>query len=298
MKTKKRQQSINPKSKKNKTVKHLHNPFVKTLKPDYPLYASKKYDGKSILEYTKKQEKLHKTRCFNENMTWFGDYEEARHYKTKENKMYEWKIKKETRLINMNEKNTLFFKNLFQKAPPVTKFALAIQIGKPELEKINKLKHKIQDKNIDIKYLTMTQREKALYEFQFAYGYISAEEQYQFMKFIRFLIENNIIEINRREGKGTSILTKLIAKINYYYLLNKTNHQSHNRLSFYLFDKCALNNLCKLLPKKYKIEGVFQADESSFWFPDLVIYKMNIKEYVLFNPHHNLLYVKEVIKTT
>jgi hypothetical protein len=57
MKTKKRQQS-----KKNKTIKHIqskYNPFVKTLKPAYPLYASKKYDGNSILEYTKKQEKIH-----------------------------------------------------------------------------------------------------------------------------------------------------------------------------------------------------------------------------------------------
>jgi hypothetical protein len=190
--------------------------------------------------------------------------------------------------------NATFFKNLFQKAPPLTKFALAIQIGKHQMQKINKLTNKIQDKNIDTKYLTMSTREKALYEFQFAYGYISAEEQYQFMKFIRFLIENDIIEINRREGKGTSILSKLITKINYYYLLNKTNHQQHNRLSFYLFDKCALNNLCKLLPKKYKIEGVFQGDGKSFWFPDLIVYKMNIKEYVLFNPHHNLIYVKEI----
>jgi hypothetical protein len=231
-------------------------------------------------------------------MTWFGDYEEAKHYKTKENKIYEWKIKKETHLINMNEKNATFFINLFQKAHPLTKFALAIQIGKPELEKISKLANKMSDKRIDTKYLTMKQSEKALYEFQFAYGYICAEEQYQFMKLIRFLIENKIIEINRREGKSTSILSKLIAKINYYYLLNKTNHQSHNRLSFYLFDKCALNNLCNLLPKKYKIEGVFQEDEKSFWFPDLIVYKMNIKEYVLFNPHHNLIYVKEVIKTT
>jgi len=291
MKTKKRQQP-----KKNKTVKRQskYNPFFKTLKPDYPLYASKKYDGNSILEYTKKQEKIHKTHCFNENMTWFGDYEEAKHYKTNENKMYEWKIKKETRLISMNEKNAVFFKHLFQKASPLTKFALAIQIGKHQMQKINKLTNKIQDKNIDTKYLTMTTREKALYEFQFAYGYISAEEQYQFMKFIRFLLENDIIEINRREGKGTSILSKLIAKINYYYLLNKTINQQHNRLSFYLFDKCALNNLCNLLAKKYKIEGVFQADESSFWFPDLLVYKMNIKEYVLFNPHHNLVFVKEV----
>ena len=42
------------------------------------------------------------------------------------------------------------------------------------------------------------------------------------------------------------------------------------------------------MPSKYKIDGVFQANDKSFWFPDLVVYKMNIKEYVLYNPHHNL----------
>jgi len=68
----------------------------------------------------------------------------------------------------------------------------------------------------------------------------------------------------------------------------------YNRLSIYLFDKYALNNLCKIIPSHFKISGVLQENTKSFWFPDLIVYKMNIKEYVLYNPHHNLIYDKIV----
>ena len=46
--------------------------------------------------------------------------------------------------------------------------------------------------------------------------------------------------------------------------------------------------------KTYKISGVYQKNDTSFWFPDLIVYKMNIQEYILFNPHHNLVYEKNI----
>ena len=143
--------------------------------------------------------------------------------------------------------------------------------------------------NINTPYLDMKKNERAYFEFKFAYGYIDVEEQYQFMKLIKFLIENNFTEIHLREG--TSILHKIKIKIEYYYLLNKTNSKKkYNRLSVYLFDKLALSNLCKVIPKYHKIDGVFVKNDESFWFPNLVVYKTDIKEYVLYNPHHNLIY--------
>jgi len=73
--------------------------------------------------------------------------------------------------------------------------------------------------------------------------------------------------------------------------VNKIRHnEKYNRLSFYAFDKCALINLCKIIPSEYGISGVYQPNLKSFWFPDLKVYKMDIKEYVLYNPHHNLVY--------
>jgi hypothetical protein len=287
MKTKKQRSNNQNKTKKNNNTSSY--PSMKILKKGFPIYASKTHDGQEILDYTKEQEKNQKKHCINENLNWFGDYEEAKHYKSSKTKIYKWIMKKETRLINMNEKNSVFFKKLFQTDKSLVP---AIQIDPSKLKKLYDLKQKMIEKKIDSTYLYMSPQERALYEFQFAYGYISAEQQYQFMKFIRFLIENDITDIKRREG--ISIIEKIKNKINYYYLLNKTNHTKHNRLSFYAFDKCALTNLCRLLPKKYKIEGVLQANEKSFWFPDLIIYKMNIKEYVLFNPHRDLHYVSEV----
>ena len=51
-------------------------------------------------------------------------------------------------------------------------------------------------------------------------------------------------------------------------------------------------NLCKIVynNRDYKISGVYQKNDTSFWFPDLKVYKMDISEYVLYNPHHNLIY--------
>ena len=53
-------------------------------------------------------------------------------------------------------------------------------------------------------------------------------------------------------------------------------------------------NLCKIVynKKDYKIDGVYQKNDTSFWFPNLIVYKMDIEEYILFNPHHNLIYDK------
>ena len=64
----------------------------------------------------------------------------------------------------------------------------------------------------------------------------------------------------------------------------------------YYFDKYAIMNLCKIVyhNKDYNISGVYQKNTKSFWFPDLLVYKMNIQEYILFNPSHNLIYEKQV----
>lgn len=280
MKTKK-----NIKNLRSKTSKHkINGPSIKILHKGFPIFASKAYTGDQILKYTRDGEKRTNNHCLFENISWFGDYIQAKSYKTKETHINKWKIKKETHLINMNKENERFFETIFKK----TDIILGTAINIPD-DKVNKIKNQMSDEKITNFYIDMTQNERALYEFKFAYGYISVEEQYQFMKFIKFLIKNNFLDIKMREG--TSIINKIIEKINYYYYLNKTNtKQKYNRLSIYAFDKNALNNLCKIMPPKYKIDGVFQANDKSFWFPDLVVYKMNIKEYVLYNPHHNLKY--------
>jgi len=213
-----------------------------------------------------------------QNSSWFGDLNVAKSYKTKDTNLYRWNTKKKTKLLNINIKNEDYINNLFI----TTKLTLnpTILINNNQLSKINYVNS----------YLQMNTNEKALYEFKFCFGFITVKEQYEFMKFLKYLIENKFIDIKRRDGK--SILSKLNLKIRYYKVASIFGKKEKlNRLSFYNFDKHAIMNLCKIVNKSNnKIAGVYQKNDTSFWFPDLVVYKMDIQEYILFNPQDNLIF--------
>jgi hypothetical protein len=279
MKTKKRR------NLKNKTIKNRNlKPKIRNLVKGYPIYAAKSFDGESILKYTKEQEEKSKNKCLYTNISWFGDLKQAQIYKTAKTKIYKWLIKKNTKLLVMNRENEHFFEHYFKNY----KGDLIVTINLTS-NQISKAIAKLKDTDIDYSYLSMTQNEKAYFEFAFAYGYITVDKQYEFMRLMKFLIQNKIIDIQKRDG--SSVINKINMKINYYYLINKLNrHKKNNRLSLYSFDKNALINLCKIIPGNYNIDGVFQPNSKSFWFPDLKVYKMDISEYVLYNPHHNLIY--------
>ena len=267
---------------KNKTLKNKYkNSELKIIKVGTPIYASKSFEGSEILKYDAKQVKKYHEKCLPTVSGWFGDLNVAKTYKTQNNNIYRWKFKKEVKLLDINKNNSLFINNIFKKSTNV--LTTTINLTKKQLNKIN----------YEHSYLNMSQNEKALYEFKFCFGFLNLEEQYEFMKLIYYLIENKFSNILRRDGK--SILNKLLIKINYYKLnyLFKEKNQNMNRLSFYEFDKNAILNLCKLLNNnKYNIAGVNQRNTKSFWFPDLIFYKMNIKEIILFNPEKVLLYDK------
>lgn len=277
--------SVKKKVKKSvKSVKHkLIMPSVKHLNIGYPLYASKKHDGEKLLQYKMEATKKTGNPCLMDNSSWFGDLEVAKSYKNKDTNIYKWKIKKSTNLLNINKENETFIKYIFRNSKLTLQ--TTINVTDEQLKQIS-YKHK---------YIDMTPNEKALYEFSFSFGYISLNEQFEFLKFIHYLIKNDFIELNTRNGN--SILQKINFKINYYRALSfVSSKEKYNRLSFYLFDKYAIMNLCKLVHNKkdYKIYGVYQKNDTSFWFPDLVVYKMNIQEYILFNPQDNLVYEKRL----
>jgi hypothetical protein len=275
MKTKKRT------TVKNKTIKNkVGLPSLKVLKVGYPLYASKAYEGSTILEYNKEQELKYNDKCLMQNSSWFGDLNVAKSYKTKETHIYKWNTKKVTKLLNINAVNEVFVNKLFKNSK--IKLKPTISLTK---EQLNKIKYEHY-------YLNMSSNEKALYEFNFCFGLITLEEQYEFMKLVEYLIENNFIEIKKRDGG--SILKKLKIKIGYYKLASVLGKKEKlNRLSFYSFDKHAVMNLCKLLHNtSHNISGVYQKNDTSFWFPDFIVYKMDIQEYILFNPQDNIVYDK------
>ena len=256
-------------------------PVLKKLKKGFSLYGAKNENGDKILEYTKKQEKTNNDSCLLSNISWFGVYEVAKRYKTKENNIYKWDIFVPTNLIVIDENNEGFFEKMFEET--TISLIPTILLEDDLLKKIN----------VFHPYLQMSNNERAYFEFKFAFGYLTLKEQYEFLVFLKYLIANDLIQMNTRENK--SILTKLNTKILYY----DTNvffekKPKFNRLSFYYFDKYAISNLCKVLPRKYNISGIYQPNNTSFWFPDFIVYKMNIEEYILFNPHHNLVYDKKI----
>jgi len=267
------------KVRRNRTIKNKNiKPSLKVLKIGYPLYASKKYEGSTILEYNKSEELKYNDKCLKQNSSWFGDLNVAKSYKTKDTHIYRWNARKITQLLNINHLNETFINNIFKNSK--TKLTPTIQLTKSQLNKI-KYEHP---------YLNMTQNDKALYEFKFCFGFITVEEQYEFMNLIKYLIENSFIDIQMREGG--SILRKINIKIGYYKVTSLLGKKEKlNRLSFYDFDKHAIMNLCKLVNnRRYNIAGVYQKNDTSFWFPDFIVYKMDIQEYILFDPQDNLVY--------
>ena len=275
MKTKKNKFATN-KTRKIYSIK----PSLRVLKKSYPLYASKKYEGATILEYNKNEEVKYHDKCLMQNSSWFGDLIVAKSYKTKDTHIYRWKTKKVTKLLNINSVNDSFIDNIFKNSK--TKLIPTVNFTKDEINKIK----------FDHSYLNMSTNDRALYEFKFCFGFITVEEQYEFMKLIEYLIENKFIEIKRRDGG--SILNKIKIKINYYKVSSFLGKkEKNNRLSFYDFDKHAIMNLCKIVNnKKYNISGVYQKNNKSFWFPNFIVYKMDIQEYILFDPQDNLVYDK------
>ena len=279
MKTK-RSNHVKTKNNTTKKTYTIVQPSLKSLKIGYPLYASKLYEGSTILEYNRNEELKYHDKCLMQNSSWFGDLNVAKSYKTQNTHIYKWKVNKITNLLNINSLNNTFVNGIFKKTK--IKLTPAIKLTDAQFNKIEYIHP----------YLNMSPNEKALYEFKFCFGFITVEEQYQFMKFVKYLIDHNFVDIKTRNGE--SILKKMTIKLGYYKITSLLKKKKKlNRLSFYSFDKHAIMNLCKIVNNnKYNISGVYQTNDTSFWFPNLLVYKMNIQEYILFNPYHNLEYDK------
>jgi hypothetical protein len=262
---------------KNKTRKNkeTQNPDVKILQKGDSLYGAKnKSLGLKILDYTRSQEIKKHRHCIYENISWFAGLEQAKHYKGKNDEIFDWSIRKQLKLITITEKNNTFFKNLFLKTKKnISPF---IKISKENNSKID----------YDHPFLKMSNKEQALYEFGFIFGYISLKEQYEFLLLIKHLIKNNYINILSRHN--TSLLPKINKKINFYKLYPFGKKNNLNRISIYDINKQSVLNLCVMLYDKYGIDGVYQPNTNSYWYPDLIVYHMNIEEFILFSPHTEL----------
>ena len=277
MKTKK-----NKSTNHNKTRRKSYKPDIKVIEPGFVLYASKKKKhGLKILDYTRKNKQKHKTHCIYNNITWFtSSLVEAKKYKKSDYGVYKWDIVNKTRLIKMSEENRVFFKKLFMNTKDNIK--PFINIDSKEISKID----------YDHPFLKMDNNEKALYELEFIFGYISLTKQYEFILFIKYLVENKFIELLSRYN--TSLIVKIYRFILNYNLNKIGKREGLNRITLYPIVKNCVLNLCKMLNNK-NIDGIYQPDINSFWYPKVISnYSYSIEEYILFSPHSNLGNVLEI----
>ena len=122
-------------NRKHKTRKNISiKPSLKILKKGYPLYASKQYEGSTILEYNKNEELKYNDKCLMQNSSWFGDLNVAKSYKTKDTHIYRWTAKKLTKLLNIDNHNEKFIDDIFKSSK--TKLTPTINLTKTQLDKI------------------------------------------------------------------------------------------------------------------------------------------------------------------
>jgi len=268
----KKNKKVNNKTQKKRTSKI---PEIKLLPKDFIIYGAKNKDlGGKILEYTKSNEEKKHKHCVYDNISWFAGLEQAKHYKGKNDLIFKWKVNKPLKMIKITERNEKFFQKLFLNTKQ--NITPTLNIKTSDISKIN-YKHP---------FLNMNNKERSLYEFNFIFGYLNLKEQYEFLLLIKYLINNNFIEILSRHN--TNLIPKINKKINFYNLYPFGKKNKLNRISLYEINKQALLNLCKIMYNKYKFDGVYQPNTNSYWYPDLIVYHMNIEEFILFSPHTEL----------
>jgi hypothetical protein len=91
-------------------------------------------------------------------------------------------------------------------------------------------------------FLKMDNNEKALYELEFIFGYISLIKQYEFILFIKYLIENKFIELLSRYN--TSLIVKIYRFILNYNINKIGKREGLNRITLYPIVKNCVLNLC------------------------------------------------------
>ena len=96
-----------------------------------------------------------------------------------------------------------------------------IKLTEKDIKKIKTIK------NINHEFIEMSNNEKCLFEFNFIFGYISLEEQYN-SRFYKELIVHKIINIMSRHN--TSLLGKINNKIKFYNLYIRKKNKI-NRIS-------------------------------------------------------------------
>jgi len=272
---KKQKQSYN-KTKKKKIMLELQpmSNIIKTLPVGFKLYSAKKYKSQEIIDFVKKNRQQKKQVCLIDNLSWLTTKKDAIRFNLQhptyiQNK---WIVKVPTNLLKINHDSYSFLKNLYMNSTIRLQSFLSL-----EENAIEKMKMKNAHTN---PYLFMNHKERCFYEFQFIFGFISVQEQLQFLHFIKECITKGFLKDNTLKKK----VDNRIILYNFSDLVFYKN--KINRLPMYFFDKVVVLNLCKLLNKNSQfstqISGIYFYNKKSYFD------YLNLEEYILFNLDENV----------
>lgn len=213
-----------------------------------------------------------------ENMSWFAlTFDKANYYNNSESTVYTFHLKKCLKLLDITSKKNL--NNFIKRINTIKDVNNLFVIYNKNIKDLNYdvLKHFNK-----YKYMHMDIKNKAIYEYMFAFGFLTVKEQGNFVKLILKLQEYGLIDNIKKIKTNILINNSMIQRLsrllfNTWYN-NLPEQEIGHRYSLYQIDINVVSNLCVLYHKKY--DGyILQTDKSSYWHKNMD----DLSEILIFN---------------
>lgn len=211
--------------------------------------------------------KNHAQEC--SDISWFAlSRKKAEYYSNKNSdaKVIEFVTKKSIKLFNVDTARNL---ELFsKKINSVQNDQISVLYDKDfsEIKYPEKFNH--------YSYLKLTIKEKAVYEYKFAFGFLTVREQMSFVKLVLKLQEYGIIKNIRKMNTNILIDNSFIQRlsrilITYTVDASKLEEYGH-RFSLYEIDLNVTHNLCKAVRAPSRCDGYITCLKQSIWHKEML----------------------------
>lgn len=265
--------------KEIKYIEIIDNIRILPLPKKFPLYKSvlNIYNRNSIFEYEPFPDLIPPCK----SIFWFAGKEKALYYKKDNTTIHTYYTKLNTTklLIANNHNNFLYIKGLLEKSN-LENYSCVTEIV------LEKLPDALKEKFYKYNYLRLSKLNRILFEYCFAFGLISVQDQLMFSKLLLKLQEYKLIpqlktmtsssEENsdlylRAIRQGVNIFDKFVPD-------SFKENKFEQRFSIYSIDINIVKNLCTLLSDK--IDGYVYFDEPTIWHRKM----KDTSEIAIFNP--------------
>jgi len=250
------------------------------LNIDFPLYKSilERYDRNSFFTYKLSEDIIQN--C--QSIAWFAGKNKAEYYKRKNTIIHQYKVKKPAFIFVANNYNNYnFLKNILSTFEDVDSLRCITELT------IDDIPSEIRGKFLKYDYLTMSKKQRVLFEYCFAFGLISLKEQFMFFKLMLKLQEYNIISrlntmMSLTKEEIHPIFLRLFRQglniLDTFFPESSKEYNFGNRFSAYSIDINVVQNLCQLLPVNFN--GYIYLHQPSFWHRKME----DTSEIAIFNP--------------